>query len=188
MVDHGAARGVGGAAKQGARSGAQSAIAVGETMVRSHLPLLRRQRCARAGLVRMTRAAPVFCRTRLGKMRAAGARLSLAWWLLVHRLFVVGLYQEALKHEEWTRSVRRLLHQHPELGMAEHKTGEIVRHALDELGVAYRYVVVRCSAALDRYFGDLNTCALVCLPAGARSRVQQPGRLPHAVACSLSAR
>jgi hypothetical protein len=153
MVDHGAARGVGGAANQSARTGAQSAIAVGETMVRSRMPLLRRQRYARAGVVRMS-GRHQYSISWLCNMRAGGARLSFTWWLLVHRLFVFGLYQEALKHDEWTRSVRRLLHQHPELGMAEHKTGEIVRHALDELGVAYRYVV---SVALLLWTGSLAT-------------------------------
>ncbi len=41
----------------------------------------------------------------------------------------------------WITSIRRELHQYPELMYEEVKTGAVVRRTLDELGIAYRYPV-----------------------------------------------
>lgn len=39
---------------------------------------------------------------------------------------------------EWIRSIRRTLHQYPELSFQEHRTSHFIQEKLTELGISYR--------------------------------------------------
>jgi hypothetical protein len=51
-----------------------------------------------------------------------------------------GLYERAVLHGDWIQAARRAFHKNPELGFEEHKTSEMIRKYLDELGVSYKCV------------------------------------------------
>lgn len=52
-----------------------------------------------------------------------------------------ALYDESSAGQEWMVGIRRELHRIPELGYQEFRTSELIRKALDELGISYRYPV-----------------------------------------------
>ncbi len=39
---------------------------------------------------------------------------------------------------EWIRTIRRTLHQHPELSYQEHRTSAFIQEKLTELGIGFR--------------------------------------------------
>ena len=43
----------------------------------------------------------------------------------------------------WMKSIRREIHEHPELAYEEFKTSAIIRRELDQLGVAYQWPVAK---------------------------------------------
>ncbi|KAJ6430467.1 hypothetical protein OIU84_021796 [Salix udensis] len=43
----------------------------------------------------------------------------------------------------WMKKIRRQMHENPELAFEEFETSRLIRHHLDQLGIAYRWPVAR---------------------------------------------
>ncbi|EXB82653.1 IAA-amino acid hydrolase ILR1-like 2 [Morus notabilis] len=55
---------------------------------------------------------------------------------------IVGLANDP-NTVKWMKSIRRRIHENPELAFQEFQTSELIRHELDRLGVSYRWPVAR---------------------------------------------
>lgn len=49
------------------------------------------------------------------------------------------ILSSARKEKDWLVSIRRTIHENPELGFQEFKTSALIRSKLDELGIFYEY-------------------------------------------------
>ena len=70
------------------------------------------------------------------------------------------LLTEARKHQSWITSIRRQLHEYPELGYQEVRTSEVIRAKLDELSVPYRWPVAKTGVVAQIGRGDGPCVAL----------------------------
>lgn len=70
------------------------------------------------------------------------------------------LLTEARAAADWIVAIRRELHQYPELGYQETRTGALIRKKLDELGVSYRYPLAETGVVATLGDGDGPCVAL----------------------------
>ncbi|KAJ4951415.1 hypothetical protein NE237_028247 [Protea cynaroides] len=56
-----------------------------------------------------------------------------------HELYSRELMDSALRDRDWLSSVRREIHENPELRFQEHKTSALIRREFDRLGVSYSF-------------------------------------------------
>ena len=71
-----------------------------------------------------------------------------------------GLLEQARAYQDWMTAIRRAIHEYPELGYAEHRTSELIRRTLDELGIPYRYPVAETGVVAQLGTGDSPCIAL----------------------------
>lgn len=75
--------------------------------------------------------------------------LLLLWVLLPSSIHIVDgdedygtqLLSAAKEDKDWLISIRRKLHEYPELLFQEHNTSALIRNELDKLGVSYTYPI-----------------------------------------------
>ncbi|XP_062119944.1 IAA-amino acid hydrolase ILR1-like 5 [Humulus lupulus] len=65
--------------------------------------------------------------------------LSTALCNLDHTHYAKEIFQAAKREKDWLVSIRRQIHENPELKFEEHNTSALIRRELDKLGVSYSY-------------------------------------------------
>ncbi|MCL7035994.1 hypothetical protein MKW94_023780 [Papaver nudicaule] len=63
--------------------------------------------------------------------------------------------KSAKKNQDWLTSIRREIHEYPELGFQEFKTSALIRRELDKLGVSYRHPVAKTGVVAQIGTGNL---------------------------------
>lgn len=57
--------------------------------------------------------------------------------------YATQLQSSAQQDKDWLVSVRRQIHEYPELKFEEHNTSALIRRELDKLGILYKYPIAK---------------------------------------------
>ncbi|XP_050237044.1 IAA-amino acid hydrolase ILR1-like 5 isoform X2 [Mercurialis annua] len=70
------------------------------------------------------------------------------------------ILRSAQEHKDWLVSIRREIHEHPELRFEEYNTSALIRSELDKLGVSYEYPVAKTGVVAQIGSGSRPVVAL----------------------------
>ncbi|MCL7042714.1 hypothetical protein MKW94_003187, partial [Papaver nudicaule] len=89
----------------------------------------------------------------------------ISYSLLLHtdyynQTYSTELMKLAKQDQDWLTSIRREIHEHPELGFQEYKTSALIRRELDKLGVSYEHPVAKTGVVAQIGTGSSPIIAL----------------------------
>ncbi|MCL7025014.1 hypothetical protein MKW94_008323, partial [Papaver nudicaule] len=77
-----------------------------------------------------------------------------------NQTYSTELMKLAKQDQDWLTSIRREIHEYPELGFQECKTSALIRRELDKLGVSYQYPVAKTGVVAQIGTGSSPILAL----------------------------
>ncbi|OAY59609.1 hypothetical protein MANES_01G044600v8 [Manihot esculenta] len=76
------------------------------------------------------------------------------------RTYMQQILGSAQQDKDWLVSIRRQIHENPELRFEEHNTSALIRRELDRLGISYEYPLAKTGVVAQIGFGSRPVVAL----------------------------
>lgn len=79
---------------------------------------------------------------------------------LIDDTYAKEILSAAQQDKDWLISVRRRIHEYPELAFQEHNTSALIRRELDKLGIPYTYPLARTGIVAEIGSGSRPVVAI----------------------------